>query len=201
MKKAMENKETNDYGQRQWKERPPGPEQLMLEEMFHTGSKTATATPESVRQSTLMFQSFTPKVFGAHFRKTKARLGEFVVKPANVTGIINPPYKTWTHTDHQLKLDFVCVSINVFTGCKKMTFDITEDGLQVVAKFVWATVMHDPVNMFHNSIAKRRLSADHPMIHAMTSDLLDSGITENSTPEGQWVKPLPCKVRREVILF
>ncbi|KAJ6643365.1 hypothetical protein Bhyg_08325 [Pseudolycoriella hygida] len=161
MKKAMKNKETNDYGQRQRKERPPGSEQLMLKEMFHTGSITAAATPESVYQSTLMFQSFTPKVFGAHFRNTKARLGEFVGM------VLKSPYKTWTYTDHQLKLDFVCVSINVFTACKKMTFDITEDRLQVVAKFVWATAMHDPAKMFHDSIAKRRLSADHPMIHAI----------------------------------
>lgn len=35
-------------------------------------------------------------------------------------------------------------------------------------------------------------------LHAMASSDLDSDITPNSTPEGQWVIPLQCKVRREV---
>ncbi len=82
-----------------------------------------------------------------------------------------------------------------------MTFDITEDGLKVVAKFVWAKAMHDPAKMFHGSITKKTLSIDHPMVHAFASDFLDSGITEKSNPEGQWVIPLPCKVRREVTSY
>lgn len=57
MKRAAEDKLTYNYGQRQWKEKPPGPEQLLLDDMFESGSITAAATPESVRQSTLTFQA------------------------------------------------------------------------------------------------------------------------------------------------
>lgn len=64
-------------GNKIWKERPPGPEQILLEEMFENGSITAAATAESVRQSSNLFKMFSPKVFAVHFRKTKAKLGEF----------------------------------------------------------------------------------------------------------------------------
>lgn len=66
-----------EYVNKIWKANPPGPEQLLLDEMFENGSISAFATAESVRKSSDMFKEFTPKVFAAHFRKTKARLGEF----------------------------------------------------------------------------------------------------------------------------
>lgn len=68
----------DSFGQKVWKEKPPGPEQCLLDEMFESGSITEVATPDSVRQSTPMFRAFSAKVFATHFRKTKARLGEFV---------------------------------------------------------------------------------------------------------------------------
>lgn len=63
-----------EYATKVWKERPPGPEQLLLNEMFEDG---LIATPEAVRTSKEMFQDFTPRVFASHFRKTKARYGQF----------------------------------------------------------------------------------------------------------------------------
>lgn len=60
-----------------WKERPPGAEQLLLEDMFENGSITDGATAEAVRQSSDVFKRFTSKVSAAHFRKTKAKMGEF----------------------------------------------------------------------------------------------------------------------------
>lgn len=66
-----------EYATKVWKEKPPGPEQLLLNEMFEDGSISPTAIPESVRKSNKIFENFTPKVFAAHFRKTKARYGEF----------------------------------------------------------------------------------------------------------------------------
>lgn len=65
------------FGNKVWKEKPPGPEQLLLEEMFGNGSITKYATPESVRLSSDMFKEFSPKTFAAHFRTTKAKMGEF----------------------------------------------------------------------------------------------------------------------------
>lgn len=75
--KNFQNMSAYQIGQKLWKERPPGPEQLLLEEMFGNGSITSAATPESVRHSSDMFKQFSSKVFAVHFRKTKARFGEF----------------------------------------------------------------------------------------------------------------------------
>lgn len=60
-----------------WKEKPPGAEQLLLEEMFETGSITDYATTETVRQSSELFKAFPPRIFAVHFRKTKGKMGEF----------------------------------------------------------------------------------------------------------------------------
>lgn len=84
-----------------------------------------------------------------------------------VADITNPPYTTWMYTDHELKNDFVCVTINIFTGCKSMTFDVAEDGLKVIAKFLWPSAIHNPAQMFQQLINDKTLSMQHPMIHAM----------------------------------
>lgn len=61
------------YGTKVWKERPPGPEQLLLNEMFETGCISGIVTAEAVRKSRGMFNDFSPQVFAVHFRKTRAR--------------------------------------------------------------------------------------------------------------------------------
>lgn len=116
----------------------------------------------------------------------------------SVVDIMNPPYKAWMYRDHDLNYDFVCVAVTIFYGSKEATFDLTEDGLKVIVKFSWPKALHNPAEMFNDAIKSKTLSKHHPMLHAMASSDLDSDITPNSTPEGQWVIPLPCKVRREV---
>lgn len=112
--------------------------------------------------------------------------------------IINSPYVTWQYTDHAEKTDYVCVAINVFTGCKSISFDITADGLKVISKFKWPIAMFDASEMFAGEIERKSISTEHPMLHAFSSHMLDSGITGNSQPDGQWIIPLPCRVRREL---
>ncbi len=119
-------------------------------------------------------------------------------KPDEVAEIVNPPYTTWMYTDHDLKDDFVCVAINIFTGSKSVTFDISEDGMKVVVKFTWPSAMHNSAEMFRQLIREKVVPKHHPMIHSFASTMLDAGLTENSTPEGQLIIPLPRQVRREV---
>lgn len=61
----------------QWRERPAGPEQLLLESMFEDGTIDVYCTPESVRNMRMEFREFSPRVFASHFRKTKAKFGGF----------------------------------------------------------------------------------------------------------------------------
>lgn len=249
-----------------WKERPPGAEQLLLEEMFENGSILSSATPEAVRQSSDIFKQFSSRVFAAHFRKTKAKMGEFgeaskflclifiisnelfvsvsharipqfsdgVIplsvdlknNPAKGIGqiaelgftdtsalkrhrldqlevpavveVINPPFTLWRYTDHVSKNDHICVTINSPTGTKSVSFDVSEDGMKLIVKFPWAPAIHDAKKMFNEKIRAREIDIQHPMLHALSSTLLDSGITETSTTETQMIIPLPCRVRREV---
>lgn len=62
---------------KQWKESPPGPEQLALESMFENDSIEEYDTPGTVQRRTPMFQPFSERVFSTHFRKTKAKLGGY----------------------------------------------------------------------------------------------------------------------------
>lgn len=60
---------------KQWKENPPGAEQKALENMFKNGEITELDTPNSIRMKHPMFQNFTAKIFGVHFRKIRAKHG------------------------------------------------------------------------------------------------------------------------------
>lgn len=60
-----------------WKVKPPGKEQLELERMFKSNLISPTATADSIRKSSPMFQRFNAQVFGNKFRATKAKLGGF----------------------------------------------------------------------------------------------------------------------------
>lgn len=112
--------------------------------------------------------------------------------------IINPAYSIWKYTDHKLKNEYVCVSVNNPTGSKSVSFDVSDDGMKLIIRFIWAPAMHDPLKMFNESIAANDITIDHSMLHAMASASLNSGITADSNPETQWVIPLLNRVRREV---
>lgn len=118
--------------------------------------------------------------------------------PLAVPEIVNPEYSIWRYTDHGMKDDFVCVTINTCTGGRSVSFDVTEDGMKLIVRFVWSPAMHDPMKMFHQQIADETITVENPMLHAMASAFLNSGVTENSMPVSQWIIPLPCRVRREV---
>lgn len=129
----------------------------------------------------------------------KPRLDQSETKLSLVPGeIINPPYSMWRCTDHTTKNDYVCVTVNVFTSCKSTSFDITEDGLKIIIRFSWSNAMFTPWKMFNEAIRDKTMSLEHPMLYAMANEFLDSGITDNSNNEGQWIILLPCQVRREV---
>lgn len=115
--------------------------------------------------------------------------------------IFNPPHTTWVYTDYQLKTDFVCVAINIFSGTKAISFDISEDGLQVIVKFAWATAMYHCAEMFADELKDGNTTTDHPMIHALSTHLVKIGMSEDAEPEGHWTVSLPCKVRREVTSY
>lgn len=66
-----------------WKEKPPGPEQIELERMFASKEIDATATADSIHKSNELFKKFSSTVFGAHFRKTKAKFGLGEIKNKN----------------------------------------------------------------------------------------------------------------------
>lgn len=58
-----------------WKESPPGAEQKELNRLFMSGIITDMDSPDSIRKQYPIFTKFNTNVFGAHFRKTKAKYG------------------------------------------------------------------------------------------------------------------------------
>lgn len=62
---------------KQWKEYPPGPEQLALVDMFEKGEIKDYDTSDTAQAKNPLFKDFSERVFLTHFRKTKARLGGF----------------------------------------------------------------------------------------------------------------------------
>lgn len=62
---------------KQWKESPPGPEQRELDRLFANNLIDESDCPNDVRKKHPIFLDFSAKVFGVHFRKTKAKSGKF----------------------------------------------------------------------------------------------------------------------------
>lgn len=58
-----------------WKENPPGAEQKELNRLFENNLISADELPNNVRMQHKIFMDFPARVFGAHFRKTKAKYG------------------------------------------------------------------------------------------------------------------------------
>lgn len=72
---------------RQWKESPAGPEQIELNRLFENNLIGPTDAPRDVRKMHHLFMDFPARIFGLHFRKTKAKYGvglarklKFVIK-------------------------------------------------------------------------------------------------------------------------
>lgn len=61
-----------------------GEKQRQLDKLFLTGIICEVDTSNAIRKAYPMFQSFSPKVFNAHFNKTKAKHGFHLT---NKTGI------------------------------------------------------------------------------------------------------------------
>lgn len=111
---------------------------------------------------------------------------------------VNPPCWTWVYTDHEKKKDFVCVAIPGMVG-KNATVVISEDGTQLKIKYEWPSVMFKPNVLFDKSVSNgRKLSLNHPKVHAFASHLLNSGVTENSTLRSERNIVLPRKIQQEM---
>ncbi len=108
------------------------------------------------------------------------------------------PCWTWVYTDHEKKLDFVCVAIPALCG-KNSKFTISEDGMKVNIKYDWPEVMLKASELFSKSNGSngRKLSMSHPKVHSFISHLHDSGFTEKSKLPAEIVINLPKKVQRE----
>lgn len=60
---------------KQWKETPPGQEQKFLENLFINNEIEESDTPVMVKNKHPIFHGFSAKIFGTHFRKTRAKFG------------------------------------------------------------------------------------------------------------------------------
>lgn len=59
---------------KKWKVIPPGLEQKLLESLFRNNEISDQDTPNTVRHKYPQFKKFSTKVFGSHFRQTKAKM-------------------------------------------------------------------------------------------------------------------------------
>ncbi|KAJ6647637.1 hypothetical protein Bhyg_03104 [Pseudolycoriella hygida] len=192
---------------RQWKESPPGPEQLALEELFENGEIADSDTPTQIQQRHPIFAQFTNRVFYTHFRKTKAKMGGYAKvtsdqRPESDTNIVfrNAPYVTWVYVDHTRKCEIVCVAVAAISGSRKVNFCLLEDNITLNITYIWPSAIYSPEELFRsklNPVGEHRWTMDHPKIHSFKSRLIECGLTSRSLPEALIVIKLPMKVQRE----
>lgn len=63
------------YQEKRWRETPPCAQQKFLERLFASGEITDTDTPNMIKRKYPIFNDFSNRVFGVHFRKIKAKYG------------------------------------------------------------------------------------------------------------------------------
>lgn len=88
----MPPKRRPDYAQMSskqkiWRESPPGPAQRELDRLFSDDIISGNEKPNEVQKQYPIFQEYSSKIFGLHFRKTKAKHGVYgkdVVNPTTI---------------------------------------------------------------------------------------------------------------------
>lgn len=108
----------------------------------------------------------------------------------------NPPHLTWSYTDHEEKVDIVCVAVPAISGSQNVDFGLSEDGMQLIIKYTWPISMYTPDLLFGKRAATMPMT--HPQIHSLSSHLIKQGFSSKSRPHGSIVMDLPVKVQREV---
>lgn len=110
----------------------------------------------------------------------------------------NVPFWTWTYTDHERRMDIVCVAVVVFSGSRNVNFTMSEDGSQITVKYIWPTAMYKAVELFkHAREGPEKLTIYHPKIHSFAAHVEEHGISNSSSPQGEIVIELPQKVQRD----
>lgn len=67
--------------------------------------------------------------------------------------------------------------------------------------YIWPTPIFTATELFDNAIKKKQITIEHPKVHAFISHLLDSSITEKSSPQGEINIDLPLRVKRDTGSF
>lgn len=115
-----------------------------------------------------------------------------------VIDVKNAPFCVWQYTDHIKKNDYVCVSLSIISGCRDVTPKLSEDGTKLIVSYIWPKAIFQAKTLFAAEITKNELTLQHPKVHSFVSNLMDFGITANSSPITQTTITLPCKVKREL---
>lgn len=64
-----------EIANKMWREKPPGEEQQLLDNLFKTNVITELDSAQNIRSKYPIFQNVSSKVFAVHFRKTRAKFG------------------------------------------------------------------------------------------------------------------------------
>lgn len=153
----------------------------------------------SVKRMPIDFDHNIPELGGVGLdNQSRSIASNFNEEPLHPITYNQPPCWTWVYTDHEKKLDFVCVAIPALCG-KNSKFTISEDGMKITITYDWPEVMMKANELFSKSTANngRKLSMSHPKVHSFISHLHDSGVTENSKLSAEIAINFPKKVQRE----
>lgn len=143
-----------------------------------------------------------PEIFGTKSTAECSRISS-MVPFENVTTqsqFIHPPIIKWMYVDHIEKCTKVFVAVAMVAGIADIKFEISENGKYITIEYTWPTALFRANELFEDEIRDKNMKIDlnHPKIHSLTTELLNSGITENSYPKGSIIVQLPSQVQREI---
>lgn len=112
---------------------------------------------------------------------------------------INPPVFTWTCVDHDENCTTVYVAVAMISDATDIKFEIAENGKYVTVEYVWPVALFKAHELFAEEIkGNKGINSSHPKLHSMMTELLNSGITQNSYPKGSIIIQLPICVQKEI---
>lgn len=108
----------------------------------------------------------------------------------------NAPYIVWVYTDHERKIEIICVAIQIISGASDVDYVLSDDNITLNVTYVWPSSLFSPDVLFKKKL-EGGWTMQNPKIYTFKARLMELGLSESSRQEVSVEIKLPMKVLRE----
>lgn len=108
----------------------------------------------------------------------------------------NMPFVMYSYMDYGTKNEKIVVMVEL-PGSGSYDWEFNEIGDVITLRVEWSRAFYDVSNTFKGEIQAQKYSLAHPKLHALQSELVKRGISQNQKPRCCITIPLGRRVQKE----